>query len=187
MYIPNKVWETLYDNRIIRIDSEINSTMASDICSLMLAMDDENHKPIMLYIDSSGGEVNGGLQIIDTMNSLQSPVFTINVAMCASMAAVILSSGAKRMSLPHARVMIHQVSSGMQGNIQDMMVSLEETKHLNDVTMGILAKNCGKTLEEIKNDTVRDHWIYPEEAVKYGIIDEITGTKDRKPYDSEEE
>lgn len=181
-YAPNEVWNKLYDNRIIRISGEINNEMASDICSTMLAMDDDNHNPITLYIDSPGGEVNGGLQIIDTINTLQSPVFTINVAMCASMAAVILSAGAKRMSLPHARVMIHQVSSGMQGNIQDMMINLEETKHLNDVVMNILAENCNKKLNDIKNDTVRDRWLYPEDAIQYGIIDGITGNKKRKVY-----
>lgn len=185
--ILNSVYETLYNNRVIRIDSEINSDIAGEVCSQLLAMDDDSHKPISLYINSPGGEVNAGLQIIDTMNSITSPVFTINVAMCASMGAVILSNGAKRMSLPHARVMIHQVSSGMEGNIQDMEVSFQETMRLNDITMGILAENCDKTLDEVKNDTNRDHWMYTEEAMSYGIIDEVTGESKRKTWKRENE
>ena len=175
-----KVKEKLYDNRIVRIDTDINSAMAAEVCSELQAMDDEGQKPIWLYINSPGGEIGAGLSIIDTMNSLRSMVFTVNTHMCASMGATILSCGAKRMGLPHSRVMIHQASSGMQGNVQDMLISLKETERLNDVLAEMIAFNCGKTTEEYKNDTFRDHWMSAEEALEYGIIDEIVGNKQRK-------
>ena len=180
-----KVKEKLYDNRIVRIDTDINSAMAADVCSELQAMDDEGRKPIMLYINSPGGEIGAGLSIIDTMNSLKSMVFTINTHMCASMGAAILSCGAKRMALPHSRVMIHQASSGVQGNIQDMLISLRETERLNDELAKMIAENCGKTVEEYKEDTLRDRWMTAEEALKYGIIDEIVGNKKRKIWTPE--
>lgn len=125
----------------------------------LLIMDKENHRPITLYINSPGGDVISGLQIIDTMYSLQSEVYTVCTGQCASMAAVILSAGEKRMILPHARVMIHQVSSGTQGKVFNMKAAYEETERLNDISMGILAENCGKTLKQLKKDTHVDYQV----------------------------
>ena len=89
------------------------------------------------------------------------------------------------MALPHSRVMIHQASSGAQGNIQDMLISLRETERLNDELAKMIAENCGKTVEEYKEDTLRDRWMTAEEALKYGIIDEIVGNKKRKIWTPE--
>lgn len=172
--------DQLFDKRIIVISTDINSNMAANVMSQMLAMDNENHKPIKLYINSPGGEVAAGFQIIDTMNSIKSPVHTINTASCASMGAVILSSGAKRMSLPHARVMIHQVSAGTEGNIQDMRAAFQETERVNKVTMAVLAENCGTTLEKLLELTHVNKWMDAKEAVEFGIIDEIVGKESRQ-------
>lgn len=169
----NEVETELYDNRIIKISEEINNAMSYEVTNRLLAMDNNGHKPIKLYINSPGGSVNAGWEIIDTMQAIKSPVHTINTAMCASMAAVILSFGKKRYSLPHARVMIHEVSSGMQGKFRDMKAEFEETEKINKITLTALAKNCGKTYDEIMNDAVRDLWLNAEESQKYGIIDEV--------------
>lgn len=182
-----QVEEELFEKRIIVIHTQIESNMAADVMSKMLDLDNDSHKPIKLYINSPGGEVSAGFQIIDTMNSIKSPVHTINTASCASMGAVILSAGSKRMSLPHARVMIHQVSAGTEGNIQDMRASLQETERVNKVTMGLLAENCGKTLEELLDMTHVNKWMDAKEAVEFGIIDEIVGKESRKAKMQKEE
>lgn len=179
--ISTDVDQIMLDNRTLTISTEIEPRMADEVMKCLLAFDDEGHKPIMLYINSEGGSVVSGLQIIDTMNSIKSDVITINTGMCASMGAVILSSGAKRMALPHSRVMIHQVSSGMQGKVFDMEASFKEAKRLNKVTMGILAENCGKTYEELIKLTPVDKWMDAEAALEFGIIDEITGKAHRTP------
>lgn len=179
--ISTDVDQIMLDNRTLTISTDINSHMADEVMKCLLAFDDEGHKPIMLYINSPGGEVVAGLQIIDTMNSIKSDVITINTGMCASMGAVILSSGAKRMALPHSRVMIHQVSAGTQGKVFDMRAAFEETERINKVTMGILAENCGKTYEELIKLTPVDKWMDAEASLKFGIIDEITGNAHRTP------
>lgn len=173
--------QTLYDNRIIRIPSEIEPGIADEVMAKLLAMDDEGRKPIMLYINSPGGEVVSGLQIIDTMYAVKSDVITINTGMCASMGAAILSAGNKRMALPHSRVMIHQVSAGMKGKVFDMRAEFEEADRINRVTMGILAENCGKTYDELIAMTPVDKWMDAEAALDFGIIDEITGNAHRVP------
>lgn len=175
-----EVWKRLYENRVLRLDREIDAAAACEISSGLLSLDDDSSKPITLYINSPGGEVSAGLQIVDTMYALRSMVFTVNTGICASMAAVILSAGAKRMTLPHARVMIHQVSSGMQGNIQDIETNFRETMKMNQVVLAMLAENCGRTLEQIREDTSRDYWMYPQEAIQYGIVDEIIGQERRR-------
>ena len=178
--------EELFDKRIIVISSQIESGMAANVMSQMLAMDNDSHKPIKLYINSPGGEVSAGFQIIDTMNSIKSPVHTINTASCASMGAVILSSGTKRMSLPHARVMIHQVSAGTEGNIQNMRASLAETERVNQTTMSFLAENCGKTTDELIEMTHVDKWMDAKEAIEFGITDEIVGKESRSVEEPKE-
>ena len=176
-----KTEQKLHDNRIIRIPGEIEPEIADEVMANLLEMDDEGHKPIMLYINSPGGEVVSGLQIIDTMYAIKSDVITINTGMCASMGAVILSAGNKRMSLPHARVMIHQVSAGTQGKVFDMKAAFEETERINKVTMSMLAENCGKTYDELIEMTHVDKWMDAEAAFKFGIIDEIIGNAHRTP------
>lgn len=181
MLLFNDIEETLYDNRTLRLFTQVDSRSADYIVSALLALDNENHKPISLYINSGGGEVVSGLAIIDTMNAIKSDVVTYNVGMCASMAAVILSSGAKRCALPHSRVMIHQVSAGTEGKVFDMRAALEETERINKVTMGMLAENCGTTYEELIKMTPVDKWMDAEASKKFGIVDEIVGNAHRMP------
>lgn len=185
--INTDVDQIMLDNRTLTISTDINPQVADEVMKCLLAFDDEGHKPIMLYINSPGGEVVSGLQIIDTMNSIKSDVITINTGMCASMGAVILSSGAKRMALPHSSVMIHQVSAGTQGKIFDMKAAFNEAERKNRMTMGILAENCGKTYDELIAMTPVDKWMDAEEAMEFGIIDEITGNAHRTPLKEEKD
>ena len=171
--------DELLEHRFLVINSSIQADMASELMCDLLLLDDDCHKDITLYINSPGGEVVAGNQIIDTMNAIQSHVITVNVGMCASMGALILSSGAKRLSYPHARVMIHEVSAGTEGKIRDMEAALKNTSEINRTAMTMLANNCGKTYEQIMKDVRQDLWMNAEEAIKYGLIDEIVGREER--------
>ena len=177
----------LLENRIINLVGQVNMDMAYQICSALLVLDEEGHKPIQMFINSPGGSVHAGLAIIDTMKHIKSPVYTIVMGMAASMGAAILSAGEKghRMALPNATVMLHQTSAGEEGNIQDMRVGLAYTEKLNARLMDMIAKNCGKTTKQLEADTVRDKWLFADEAKAYGIIDEVVeNTKKEKEKES---
>ena len=165
----------LLENRIINLVGEVDERMAYQVTSALLILAEESDKPIQMFINSPGGSVMDGLAIIDTMNQIKAPVYTIVTGLAASMGAAILSAGEKghRMGLPNTTIMLHQVSAGERGNIQDMRVGLEFTEKLNKRLMKMIAENCGKTLEELENDTIRDKWFFAEEALEYGIIDLI--------------
>jgi len=166
----------LLENRIINLVGEVDDRLAYQICSALLVLDEEDQKkPIQMFINSPGGSIHAGLAIIDTMNFIKAPVYTIVTGLAASMGAAILSAGAKghRMSLSNASIMLHQASSGDQGNIQDLRVSLAYTERLNLRLMDMIAKNCGKTLKQLEKDTIRDYWMFPEDAKTYGIVDEV--------------
>lgn len=180
MSIIYDVEKKLFENRTVVISTEIEPRMSNEIMQYLQALDDDAHKPIQLLINSPGGHVDAGWQIIDTMLSITSPVITINTGTSASMAAVILSFGAHRMSLPHARVMLHEVSAGTSGKVREMEAHLQETIRVNRTAMEALAKNCGKTYEQLMDDVIRDKWMDAKGALEYGVIDEITGVSERK-------
>ena len=161
------------DDRVIHLEGEVNAQMASFITQTLLHLNKISPEPINMYINSPGGSVLDGLAIIDVMNDIDAPVYTCVKGLAASMGAAILSQGTKRFALPNATIMLHQVSSGTQGNIQDMEVSMAFTKALNDKLMGMIATSCGKTVKKLKKDTTRDSWLFADAALAYGIIDEI--------------
>lgn len=132
-----------------------------------------------MYINSPGGSVYAGLGIYDTMQYVNPDVATICTGMAASMGAVLLSAGAskKRSALPHARVMIHQPSAGMQGTSRDMEISMKQTLELRQDLYNILAKHSGQTYEKIDKDSDRDYWMRASEAKAYGLIDEVLERK----------
>ena len=176
--IHQDIYSRLLKDRIIMIDGEIEPHMASIVVSELLYLQSEDESaPINIYISSPGGYCSAGLSIIDTMNAVKPPVYVTAHGEIASMASVITACGEKghRMVLPHTRVMLHQASAGTQGNIQDMIVSLEETKRVNDMLLDILAEKCGKTVDEMKAATQRDFWLSAEDAVKFGVVDGIVG------------
>lgn len=168
------IYSRLLKDRIIMIDGEIEPHMASIVVAelLYLQSEDEN-APINIYISSPGGYCSAGLSIIDTMKLIKPPIHVTAHGEIASMASVITSCGDKRYILPNARVMLHQASAGTHGNVQDMIISLEETKRINEILLNMLAKNCNKSIDEMRASTQRDFWLSAEEAVKFGIVDEI--------------
>jgi ATP-dependent Clp protease protease subunit len=170
------IFSRLLNDRIIFLSEEVNDTTASLVVAQLLFLEAQDpDKDIQFYINSPGGSVTAGMAIYDTMQYIKCDVSTICIGMAASMGAFLLSSGAKgkRIALPNAEVMIHQPSAGTKGKVTDMEIDVEHVlrikRHLNE----LLAENTGKSVEQVKADTERDHWMTAEEAKEYGIIDQI--------------
>lgn len=162
-------------DRIIFVEGQVEPTMANILTKKLLWLDQQSDKPINMYINSPGGSVIDGLQLIDTMNIINAPIYTTCMGMAASMGAVILSCGDKgnRFVLPHSRVMIHQVSSGMSGTFSDMKIEFEQTERCKKDIYHILSENIGKSYEEIETLCDRNNWFIGQEAVDLGIVDKI--------------
>lgn len=173
------LYSRLLESRHIFIAGEVRDENMGIIFASILHLEHQDpEKPIYFYINSPGGNVQAGLQITDLWDVISSPIVTICTGMAASMGSIFLSHkvnrpGSKRMILPNARVMCHQVSSSTQGVVQDQQIALEESIKINDTLMGMLANNTGKTKEEIKAMCSRDKWFSAQEAVDYGLVDEI--------------
>jgi len=166
----------LLKDRIILLFSDVNDDLACSIIAQMLYLESvDPEKDIYLYINSPGGSVSAGLGIYDTMRHLKCDVSTICVGLAASMGAFLLSSGTKgkRTSLANSQIMIHQPLGGVQGQATDIEITARNILRIKDRLNTILASNTGQPIEKIQNDTERDNWMFPEEAVKYGIIDRI--------------
>ncbi len=170
------VYSRLLKDRVVLLFNEVDDNLACSIIGQLLYLESvDPEKDVYLYINSPGGSVPAGLGIYDTMQHLKCDVSTICVGMAASMGAFLLSSGAKgkRFALPNSEIMIHQVSSGVQGQATDMKIAVEHTLRLKDRLNRILADNTGKPIEQVALDTERDNWMFAEEAQAYGIIDSI--------------
>lgn len=164
----------LYD-RIIYMGEEFTPESCNLIVTQLLYLNNLSNDPIDIYINSSGGSVIDGLSIIDTINLIKSPVNTICTGLAASMGAVLLSCGTKgsRAVLPHSRVMIHQVSSGMWGTFSDLEIELKQTERCKQDIYKILAENLNKPYEEIEKLCDRNNWFIGQEAVDLGIVDKV--------------
>lgn len=174
------VFSRLIMDRIIFLGMQVEENIANIITAQLLFLESvDSNKDIMMYVNSPGGSVYAGLGMYDTMQFVGPNVCTICTGMAASMGAVLLTAGAtgKRSALPHARVMIHQPSGGMQGQSKDMEITLKQTLELRTDLYNILAKHSGKTFEEIERDSDRDYWMRASEAKKYGLIDEVLEKK----------
>lgn len=170
------IYSRLLEDRIIFLGEEVTESSANTIVAQLLHLANEDpDKDIQLYINSPGGSVYDGLAIYDTMQYIKPDVQTIGIGLQASMGAFLLSSGAKgkRFVLPNARVMIHQPSSGTQGMVTDQEISLRESVCMKELLAKVIAKNTGQKLEKVKADMERDHWMSADEAVKYGLADEM--------------
>lgn len=169
------LYSRLLKDRIIFLVGEINDASANIVISQLLYLDNINNEDISLYINSPGGSITSGMSIYDTMNFIKSDVRTISLGMSASMAAFLLSSGTKgkRFALPNAEVMIHQPLGGAQGQATDIKIAAERILKLKDKLNNILSKNTGQPLEKIVEDTERDNFLSADEALEYGLIDEI--------------
>ena len=174
------IFSRLLKDRIIFLGTPIDDNIANLIMAQLLLLDNEdNKKDINLYINSPGGVVSSALAVYDTMQYIKSNVCTICMGQAASAAALILSSGTKgrRYCLPNARVMIHQVMGGAEGQATDVDIAAKEILRVKEQTNKILAKHTNQPLSKIEKDTDRNFFMNAEEAKKYGLVDEIIKTK----------
>ena len=174
------IFSRLMYDRIIVLGTAIDDEVANIVtCQLMYLNSIDRDSEIKLFINSPGGSVVDGLAIYDIMNWVEPDVATYTMGMAASMGSILLSSGAKgkRFSLPHSKIMIHQVSGYAGGQCSDIKIWAEEIKKHQNELYKILAENTGRTIEQIEIDADRDHWFNAEEALEYGIIDEIIKKK----------
>ncbi len=180
------IYSMLLKERIIMLFTEINDTIANVLIAQLLYLEREDpERDINMYIQSPGGGIHAGLAIYDTMQLIRPQVSTICVGMAASMATVLLCAGAKgkRYALPHATVHMHQAMGGVQGQATDMAIAAKEIMRLQDTLKELLVKHTGQPMEKITHDTDRDFFLNAEQAVEYGLIDEVL----RKPPDAKEE
>lgn len=175
------IFSRLLRERIIFCGDEIDDEMANSIVAQLLLLDSENpEKDIMMYINSPGGVITAGMAIFDTMKLIKADVSTICIGEAASMGAFLLSAGTKgkRMALPSARIMIHQPLGGAKGQATDIELEAKEIMRMKNMLNGLLAEHSGQTIEKIKEDTERDHYLSSQEAVEYGLIDKVVTRTD---------
>ncbi len=170
------IYSRLLNDRIVFLGEEITRDTANLVIAQLLHLESQDpDKDISLYIDSPGGEVYAGLGILDTMNFIKPDVSTICVGMAASMASVLLAAGTrdKRLALPNAMVLIHQPSSGAQGQQTEIEIAAKETKWLRTHMDELLAQYTGQTVEKVHADTERDNYLRAQAAADYGLVDRV--------------
>lgn len=170
------IYSRLLKDRIILLGTEVNDAVASLICAQLLFLESQDpEKEISLYINSPGGSVTAGMAIYDTMKFIACPVTTLCMGRAASMGAFLLAGGekGKRFALPHSQIMIHQPSGGYQGQATDIEIHAKEVLRMKKDLNSILAANTGQNIKKVTADTERDNFLTAEEALKYGIIDNI--------------
>ncbi len=177
------IYSLLLKERIIMLFTPINDPVANTIIAQLLYLEREDpDKDISLYIQSPGGVISSGLAIYDTMQLIRAPVSTICLGMTASMATVLLCAGAKgkRYALPHSTIHMHQAIGGAQGQATDIEIAAREILRLQEMLRNVIAKHTGQSVEKIAHDTDRDFYLNPQQAVEYGIIDEILSKQEPK-------
>ena len=170
------IFSRLLNDRIIFLSDEVNDATASLVVAQLLYLEAQDpDKDISFYINSPGGSVTAGMAIYDTMNFIKCDVSTVCIGMAASMGAFLLSAGAKgkRFALPNSEIMIHQPLGGAKGQATDIKIQAELILRTRDRLNTILAKNTGKSVEEIARDTERDNYMTAEQALEYGLIDKV--------------
>ena len=178
------IFSRLLKDRIIFIGSAINDAVADTVIAQLLFLESENpEKDIYVYVNSPGGVVTSGLAIYDTMQYVKPDVATMCIGQAASMGAVLLAAGAKgkRYALPNARVMIHQVLGGVEGQATDIEIHAREILRIREDINQVLAKHTGQPIDRIQVDTERDFFLKPEDALEYGLIDAIITHREEAP------
>jgi ATP-dependent Clp protease protease subunit len=174
------IYSRLLKDRIVFIGTAIDDDVANIVTAQLLFLESEDpEKDVSIYINSPGGSVTAGLAIYDTMQYVKPPVSTICLGQAASMAAVLLSAGAKgkRFAVPNARIMIHQLSGGFSGQASDIEIQAREALRLKRTLDEILGRHTGQPIDRISRDTDRDYFMSPQEAKDYGLIDQVIVTK----------
>ena len=173
------IYSRLLKDRIVFL-GQINDEVANLVTAQFLFLESEDpEKEINFYINSPGGSVTAGMAIYDTMEFIRPPVSTLCLGQAASMAAIMLLAGAKgrRYALPHSRIILHQPLGGMQGQASDLEIHAKEILHAREEINNIIMKHTGQNLRKIEKDTDRDYFMSPEQAVEYGLIDEVIVTR----------
>ncbi|UUX52293.1 ATP-dependent Clp endopeptidase proteolytic subunit ClpP [Nisaea acidiphila] len=181
------IYSRLLKERIIFVVGPINDAISSVVCAQLLFLEAENPtKDISMYINSPGGVVSSGLAMYDTMEYIRPDVSTVCIGQAASMGSLLLTAGAKgkRYCLPHAKVMIHQPSGGFQGQATDIEIHAREILATRARLNEIYVYHTGRKLDEIENAMERDNFMVPEEAKKFGLIDEVV---EKRPVDAKDE
>ena len=174
------IYSRLLKDRIIFIGSEIDQPTANSVIAQLLFLEAKTpEKEIQIFINSLGGSVSDGLAIYDTMQYIRNPISTISVGISASIAAIILTAGTKgrRFALPNARTLLHQPSGGVRGVASDIEIHADEIIKIRERINNILAEHTNQPLKKIKADTDRDFWMSAQQALEYGIIDEVIKTR----------
>jgi ATP-dependent Clp protease protease subunit len=174
------VFDRLMQDRIIWVAGPVDEGMSQVIQAQLIYLSNADpKKEITMHIDTPGGSVKAGLSIVDVMDYVKPDIRTINTGMAASMGSVLLGAGTKgkRMSLRFSQTMLHQSSGGVRGNIQDARITMIEWEKINDLLFNLLGGYCDKDPKQVKEDASRDLWLSSEEALAYGIIDEIIKPK----------
>ena len=176
MTLNDSVYERLLRERIIVLGQEVNDTIANQISAqLLLLSAEDSTSDITLYINSPGGSVSAGMAIYDTMQWIEPDVSTVAMGLAASMGQFLLSAGArgKRLALPHAQIMMHQPSGGLGGTETDIPIRAESLRKLKRQLAELISEHTGQTFDQITEDSDRDRWFDPYEALEYGFIDHV--------------
>lgn len=173
------IFSRLMRDRLLWVAGPVDDRMSTIVQAQLMFLDSTDNLDITMHIDSPGGSVKSGLSMVDVMNYISCDIRTVNTGMAASMGSVLLGAGTKgkRSSLRFSRTMLHQSSGGAVGNIQDAEITMREWVKINDILFSLLGEYCGKDPEQVKLDSSRDLWLSSQEALDYGIIDEIVKTK----------
>jgi len=177
------IFSRLMRDRILWVAGQVNTNMSTVVQAQLMYLDSVETKDIKMHVDSPGGSVLAGLGMVDVMRYINSDVETINTGMAALMGSILLSSGTKgkRSSLNFSKVMIHQVSSGAQGHVEDNRISQMESEKYNYILFKMLAENSGRPFDEVLESARRDNWLNSQEALDFGLIDEIIITEKATP------
>jgi ATP-dependent Clp protease, protease subunit len=170
------IYSRLLKDRIVFLGSDVNDDVANLVTAQLLFLESEDpEKEISFYINSPGGSLTAGLAIYDTMQFIKPPVSTLCLGQAASMGAILLAAGHKgrRYALPHSRIMIHQPLGGAQGQASDIEIHAREILRMREEVNNLFARHTGQNLRKIEKDTDRDMFMGPEQAVEYGLIDEV--------------
>ena len=173
------IFSRLMRDRLLWVAGPVNDHMSTIVQAQLMFLDSTDKSDITMHIDSPGGSVKSGLSMVDVMEYISCDIRTVNTGMAASMGSVLLGAGTKgkRSSLRFSKTMLHQSSGGAYGNIQDARINMIEWEKTNKILFDLLGSYCGKTAEQVTLDATRDLWLSADEALEYGIIDEIVKTK----------
>ena len=177
--LQDAVSDRLLRERIVFLGSQVDDDIANQICAQMLLLSaDDPRRDVHLYINSPGGSVSAGMAVYDTMRFIDCDVATYSFGMAASMGQFLLTAGTrgKRFSLPHTRIMMHQVSAGVGGTQSDITIQADMLRRLKQDINELQAEHSGQRVEQIERDSDRDRWFTPDEALEYGLVDHVVAS-----------